>query len=246
MGAGLESLEKRSPWRLSDDDFFRRVMRIPKESRILVVSPENLDRRPWEALGHLLSNSEIPRLTFWPEQLDPKGYRFPYWWNYVNWPQIPRPGFARRTRLGILYDPDRLTSPSPLTPDWHSRLHKAVLLSQHHDFPRPQVLNHLSMQIDVDVLSNVPHGHKIDVLRKYKYCVVTENSTGYGYETEKTPDAVVAGCVPIGFVANPWSDFDSDAVFFDVPQDLPPELPALLPSAPELRGLLEYLGRILN
>jgi hypothetical protein len=104
----------------------------------------------------------------------------------------------------------------------------------------------LSKQIPVDVLANVPHGKKIDVLRKYKYCVVTENSTGYGYETEKTPDAVTAGCVPIGFIANPWSEFNAESTFFDVPRELPEELPALLRQEPKLDGLLEYLGRVLD
>lgn len=246
MGAGIETLMSRSPLTINDQDALRYLLRIPKSSRILVISPENLDRRPWEMLGHLLIGSSLPRLTSWPQELDPLGFRVPYWWNYVDWPEIPRPGYDKVTRLGRLYKLDQLGSPRVLGPEWHDRLNKAVWLTQHKEFPRQQVLDHLSRGIKVDVLSNVPHGQKFNVLQKYKYCVVTENSTGYGYETEKTPDAVTAGCVPIGFIANPWSDFNTKATFFDVPREPPEKLPALLKRAPQLDGLLEYLGKVLD
>ena len=246
MGAGFESLLKRSPRTIEGDALLRRILRIPQTSRVLVVSPENLDRRPWEVLGHFLAKSEVPRLTFWPMEIDPSGFRFPYWWNYVDWTEIPRPGYGSSTRLGQLYELDQLASPRRPGSEWQIRLDRAVWLIQHRDFPRQQVLEHLSQQIPVDVLSNVPNGEKIDVLRRYKYCVVTENSTGYGYETEKAPDAVTAGCIPIGFIANPWSDFNAGATFFDVPHEIPEELPALLAHPPKLDGLLEYLATVLD
>lgn len=245
-GANFEAFAKRILPALSLESFLRRRLEIGPSSRLLVISPENLDRRPWEALGHFLANSEVPRLTFWPTELDPHGFRFPYWWNYLDWPEIPRPGYGRETRFGQLYELDQLRSPRKLGSEWQARLDKAVWLIQHRDFPRQQVLEHLSQRIPIDILSNVPHGKKMDMLRRYKYCVVTENSTGYGYETEKAPDAVMAGCVPIGFIANPWSDFNANSTFFDVPPQPPEGLPALLQHTPQLDGLLEYLDKVIS
>jgi hypothetical protein len=38
---------------------------------------------------------------------------------------------------------------------------------------------------------------KVDVMRKYKFCVAMENSIRQDYMTEKMWDALVAGCIPI-------------------------------------------------
>lgn len=46
----------------SAEALLRRIHRIPASSRILAVSHENLDRRPWQVFGDLLR--ELPPATY--------------------------------------------------------------------------------------------------------------------------------------------------------------------------------------
>lgn len=244
-GAALQSLHRKVLRRWGPEQTLRSLYRLPRRTKLLFVSPENLERRPWQVLGNIVSQTDIPRLTFWPEVIDPSGFRFPYWWNYVEWVEIPRPEFSRSTRFGALYDLDTLLS------DWappqhpRSRQERAIWLVQHLDFPRQQVLEQLRRTIDVDVVSNVPFGKKMAVLETYKYCVVTENSVGYGYETEKLPEARLSGCIPIGFIGNPLTEFNPDAALFGVPKGGVQRLPPLLRNRPDINSLFSYLaGRL--
>lgn len=232
-----------APWTPS---LFRRLYGIPKGKRMLAVSHENLDRRPWQAFGNLILECGIPRLTFWPSEIDPDGCRFPYWWNYVDWPQVPRPGFGQRTRFGALYALEELCSPTRTAETLSRRPLKAAWITGHMEFPRDGVLRHLSQKMQVDVLHGVPSGRKLEALRSYAFCVTTENSTGYGYETEKVPEARVSGCLPIGYLPNPFSDFSSGAHFFELPDDLPESLPALLGTTPDLNQLMSYLASVIQ
>lgn len=38
---------------------------------------------------------------------------------------------------------------------------------------------------------------KVQVMRKYKFCVAMENSIRQDYVTEKLWDALIAGCIPV-------------------------------------------------
>jgi hypothetical protein len=244
-GAAFESATKHlipTNDRKSSEKLLRRLYRIPRGKRILVITHENLDRQPWKVFGRLLSNTDLPRLTFWPNTLDSPGFRFPYWWNYINWPEISRPDFGARSRFGALYDLDVLCSTSQFGSDFSDRKNKAVWLTSHFDFPRNNILHMLRESIEVDIIHGVPWGQKYDLLSQYQYCVAAENSTGYGYETEKLPEAVISGCIPIGYVQNPFSDFDKTSFFWKPPQHEVTELPPLLNEIPTLDGLIEYLG----
>lgn len=225
---------------------FRRIYGIPEGKPTLAVSFENLDRRPWQAFGNLIRQAGIPRLTFWPTDVDPDGFRFPYWWNYVDWQDVPRPGAGERSRFGALYSLEQLCSPMELGVEFRHRMKKAVWVTSHLDFPRDGVLRSLCRHIDVEVLTGIPQGKKLQALRQYQYCVTTENSTGYGYQTEKIPEAWASGCVPVGYIANPYSDFSPDSHFFAPPTELPDRLPPLLRTTPTLTGLLSYLASIVG
>lgn len=222
----------------------RRFLEVPQSSRILAVSHENLDRSPWNLFGDALRKTTIPRLTSWPRELDPVGFRLPYWWNYVNWPEVPGPGPGNRSRFGRAYDLDVLCGPQKI--EAKKRRDRAVWLTSHLDFPRSQILHLLEQRVPVDVVRGIPWGSKEALLRGYRYCVVSENSPGYGYETEKLPEARVAGCIPVGYEPNPFSDFNEGAYFFVPPRDLPESLPALLTTKPSLLPLLKYLSAVVD
>lgn len=233
----LSGVRKRGP-----EALLRRMYRIPARTRILAVSHENLDRRPWQVFGNLLAKTEIPRLTFWPQDLDPDGFRFPYWWNYVDWPEIPQLRTGKNTRFGALYDLDVLCESQDLTQDLNQRSNKAVWLTNHLEFPRGEILEMIRKDVEVDVIQGIPWGQKLNFLRSYKYCVTSENSPGFGYETEKNLEARMAGCIPIGYIQNPFSDFNENAFFFKPPTESVLSIPPLLKMRPKLGGLLEYIS----
>lgn len=208
---------------------------------ILVVSHENLDRPYWwNMIGKFLVESDIPRLTHWPPEIDPEGARFPYWYNYVDWPQYPRPNFYKR--FGMLYKIKDLMSPLSETA---ARKNKAVSISSHLDHPRKALLRHIQKKIEVETYGSVGkkfEGSKFELMQQYKYAFCPENSTGYGYDTEKLPEAWVSGCVPVGYFINPFSDFNpkvehwGDVDCYDFP---------LLVKEPCLNDIEEYVRGIL-
>ena len=44
---------------------------------------------------------------------------------------------------------------------------------------------------------------KMDVFRRYRFCIAMENTVAHDYVTEKLWDAFAAGCVPIYYVRKP-------------------------------------------
>lgn len=241
---GTSSLRRlsSSALRLNHENWMRRLYRIPKGQSVLVVSHENLDRSPWTAFGEVLRSTDFPRLTHWPQSIDPRGFRVPYWWNYLDWPEIPRPHGASESRFGKWYEPHKLLSPLDTDEQSRNRLNRAVWITNHLSFPRSAIRARLESQVEIDVVSDIPWGQKAAYLERYRYCVVTENSVGYGYETEKVPEAWIAGCIPIGYVANPMGDFNPGSFFFDLPVLERPELSPLIDKMPSLSGLLDYLS----
>ena len=178
---------------------------------VLFVSHENLDRPFWwKMFGNFLVQSEIPRLTFWPKQIDSRGCRFPYWYNYVMWNEYPRishyPRFGRFYKISELMEPLKCDS---------SRKDVAVLISSHLDHPRGELVRAFRKQRDIDIYGGAGlafQGSKLDLMKDYKYAFCVENSVGFGYDTEKLPEAWVAGCVPLGVYLNPFSDFNPAVV----------------------------------
>jgi len=175
-------------------------------------------------------------------QIDPGGFRFPYWWNFVDWPEVPREHLFINPRFGSSYDLDTLLSPLDLSASVPGRLDKAILLSRHMDFPRSSIVESIREVVPVEIARNVANGRKQALLRNYRFAVVAENSPGYGYETEKVPEAWVSGCIPVGFVRPPFSDFSEGSTYFTDLMNLPSHLPPLLAERPTLTSLFSYLS----
>lgn len=212
--------------------------------KTLFVSNENLDRPYWwNMIGKFLVESDVPRLTYWPSEVDPDGARFPYWYNYVDWPEYPRPDFYKR--FGRLYKIDDLMAPLPVS---RNRKDKAVSISSHLDHPRKALLKHAQKYIEVDSFGASGtrfKGPKIELMQQYKYAFCPENSTGYGYDTEKLPEAWVAGCIPIGISINPFSEFNPNVVRdCEEAENVCLNNP-LLVNYPTLKKIEEYLCGIL-
>ena len=106
-----------------------------------------------------------------------------------------------------------------------------ALLASRSPFPRPELfhllssLGHGSIDAPGQAFHNVewpgPHIHyplensiiqgKIEFMRHYKFAICTENSMsieGFGYNTEKLPNALESGAVPVY-----WGDGFIDTVF---------------------------------
>lgn len=207
---------------------------------ILVVSFENLQHPWWAEFGGLLLSSRIPRTSFFPTSVDPGGARFPYWWNYLDWPTFSRP-LADYRRYGRLYSMENLMEPVPL-PD--GRLVRACFIgSGEQTEPRRGILRWVDNEIGLDVFGGAGKafsGPKLPLMSKYKYAVAAENSFGLGYDSEKLPEAWDAGCVPVGAFQQPFSDFNPLAI--GVGPNLGSTRHPLLLRPPDPTPLLEYLA----
>lgn len=226
---------------IGGSELLRRVIGLQKR-RVLVVSPENLDKSYWEQFGWMVRLSDIPRLTFWPETLDPKGCRLPYWYNYVEWPEFPRPKYCYK-RFGELYSLQRLME--PIQPN--NRFGRAICISSHQQFPRDAIVARIRERIPVDFFGAAGArliGPKVEIMRRYKYCLCPENSVGYGYDTEKIPEAWIAGCIPVGTFEQPYSDFNRNVLIGDEFDSTFPMEEPLLQCRPNLRKVVQYLGEV--
>lgn len=139
----------------------------------------------------------------------------------------------------IFYCPYPLVKPSVIYPAGpREKMCVAVYSNKHFDGPgqlydarRQQIL---SWGKDLDLYgpgwSNDPEvmetvnymgpfmGPKIEIMKQYKYAVAYDNCISEGYCSEKLPDAINAGCIPIhrGWIPDypfeqayesPWSDY---------------------------------------
>ena len=224
---------------ISPDALFRWLVGCT-DKPIIFVSHENLDRPYWwNMLGRFLIQSSIPRLTFWPKVIDPKGVRFPYWYNYVNWKDYPR--VEGYNRFGEFYDIERLMSPLP---DSCGRIDKAIMITSHLDFPRASLLSGIQRRFKIDVFGRLGEnfsGPKLPLMKKYKFAVVPENSVGFGYDTEKMPEAWIAGCIPLGSYQNPYSDFNPKLFYLNEEVVCSAIREPLLLSEPSLSEIEQYL-----
>lgn len=222
---------------------FRWLLGI-KNKKVLFISHENLDRPYWwNMIGRFLINSDLPRLTFWPTEIDPRGARFPYWYNYIDWPSYPRRDCY--SRFGRLYTLAELCSPLSTTPN---RLDRAIAVTSHLEHPRSALLQSLQTQFQFDIFGgagNKLEGPKLDKMQKYKFAFCPENSAGFGYETEKIPEAWVAGCVPIGIFLNPFSQFNPCLIDIDPHNQKTYKNIKLLDQEPSLDKIESYVRKII-
>lgn len=211
----------------------------------LFVSHENLDRPYWwKAYGKLLSASNLSRITFWPKSIDPKGVRFPYWYNYLQWAAYPRESFY--SRYGRLYEIEVLMAPLKNNLD---RQNKAVCITSHLDYPRLSLLEDIQLRLPVDIYGNAGisfAGDKYSLMKQYRYAFCPENSVGFGYDTEKIPEAWMAGCIPICQYLNPFSDFNPEILKLSkCLNELPENIPLLL-KAPTLTEIEDYVKEFIH
>ena len=215
-----------------------------KNKKALFISHENLNRPYWwNMLGRFLINSDLPRLTFWPTEIDPDGERFPYWYNYIDWPAYPRnTGYPR---FGRFYKLTELCAPLSLTPN---RFDKAIAISSHLDHPRSALLKSLQSQFQFDIFGSAGsklEGSKLDKMQQYKFAFCPENSVGFGYETEKIPEAWIAGCIPIGIFLNPFSQFNQRLIDINHLDEASYKSIKLLESEPSLIEIENYVRKII-
>jgi len=221
---------------------FSRTLGDPKST--LIVSFENFQHPWWTDFARLLMTSDLPRTSFFPFELDPGGARFPYWWNYLDWADFPRPGAVYK-RYGRLYSLDRLMSPVPKATN---RLDKACWIGSGLPAePRKSFLNFTESQVGLDCFGQAGtpfEGAKSAIMERYKYSVGAENSFGIGYDSEKVPEIWESGCVPVGTFAQPMSDFNPLAINLHDPiasQRFP-----LLLAPPDPDPLLQYLDSLVR
>jgi hypothetical protein len=212
----------------------------------LFISHENLDRPYWWRIyGELIVQSKFPRLTYWPKSIDSMGARFPYWYNYVEWPDYPRPNFY--ARFGKLYNLEVLMG--PLKEDL-ARKDEVILVASHLDFPRESILQKLGTIKSIKIFGRAGssfNGGKYCLMADYKYAFCSENSVGYGYDSEKIPEAWIAGCVPCGAYLNPFSDFNPKVINnIDCNFNRAAYSSPLLINKPSLNEIEEYVRNFLE
>ena len=229
--------------RKGTDNLRRHVEQISNSNVSLVMSFENLQHPAWAEFAPQLLNSQIPRTTFFPAGVDPTGARLPYWWNYLDWPQFPRP-ITSYQRYGRLYSLEKLLAPIPKS---RRRLDKACWIGSYINEPRRSLLRHAESTFGLDVFGAVGApvgGPKVEVLEKYRFAVGAENSLGIGYDSEKIPEAWDAGCIPVSSFIQPLSDFNPLALNLSNPEDSTRH--PLLLKEPNPAPVLDYLKRILD
>ena len=212
--------------------------------KVLIVSFENLQHPFWADFGDQLMESNLPRLTFYPNEVDPRGERFPYWWNYLDWPDFPRPR-ADYKRYGRLYSLEKLMQPVPLAT---GRRERACWVGSYEQTePRKSLLAFAEKQFGLDVYGRAGkpfQGPKHEILRQYRYSIAAENSFGFGYDSEKVPEVWDSGCVPVAGFAQPYSDFNPNVLDLRNPTACHSE--PLLLNRPSSDRVLEYLDGLVG
>lgn len=217
---------------------------ISDSARLLVVSFENLHHPWWAKFGSALLASTLPRTSFFSPLVDPLGARFPYWWNYLDWPDFKRPDAIYR-RYGRLYSLERMLEPIPKS---RSRINRACWIgSASESEPRNSLLNLARQAYGLDVFGQAGEpfsGPKSAILEKYKFSVAAENSYGFGYDSEKLPEVWDSGCVPVATFLQPMTDFNPECLNIKDPSSANHHPLLLAPPNPE--PLLDYLETVIR
>lgn len=235
----------KSIWNLAKKQSLEQALRrITPAETIIAVSFENLQHPAWSDTGKLLLESGLPRLTAFPTTIDPAGIRFPYWWNYLEWPGLRTNDFPY-SRYGKLYSIEKLLSPLPAPAS--DRLERACWVGSSVGPIRQPILNSISNTYGLDIYGAAGRsfaGPKSAILKRYRYAVGAENSFGFGYDTEKIPEIWDSGCIPVGTFVQPLSDFNPAALDASRPERAFRE--PLLLRAPDLDPIFDYLHAALS
>lgn len=134
-------------------------------------------------------------------------------------------------------------TPLPIS---EGRIDKACFVGSYRGGPRELLLRQAERQFGLDRFGGSGQkfdGAKAAVLERYTFCAAAENSFGFGYDTEKLPEAWDSGCVPVGTFLQPLSDFNPLAISPDNP--LAAHEHPLLLEAPSADRILGYLQNLL-
>lgn len=209
-------------------------------TRTIFVTGENLQHPGLSGIGDLIRRTTLPRLTSWPNELDPVGQRFPYWFSHIDWPELRGAEQREYRRFGELLDLDVLSR--PLDPQG-SRTDAVALMVGHTKFPRDQILANVSERYHIAIPSESERkGTKKEFLQRHTYAFAGENSLGFGYCTEKVPEAWQAGCFPVGVFPTPFSDWNDSVVGLYAHSAEALEKP-LLKEVPTLEPLTSYIAK---
>lgn len=177
------------------------AMAYAQRALVIFVLGENADANNgafYDGMTDVVHLSLGPRLNV----STPQYVRFPWWIPYALKPEC---GCSFPAEFHALETPE----------SWHERTGFAAILAHHCPYPRT-VLFELLHSLDfgrVDAPSTAFHNTpwppelssthvgtgKVEFLRKYRYNICPENSKSKdgGYSTEKLPQALMAGSVPI-------------------------------------------------
>jgi hypothetical protein len=194
------------------------LTRYPDKVSMYIQTENAAKTKYWHMLAGLVTLSWGQRVDLEAEYAadapDKRYMRIPWWLPY---------SLDRSAPLCKLH-PDlyRVTSAD----SWINRSGFATLLSRHYNYPRTELYNAVSEVGKVECPSEAFHNMewppeldnnyltgKIDFLRRYRYNICPENGWssadgGKGYNTEKAPQAFMAGAVPIY-----WGDALDPLVF---------------------------------
>ncbi len=149
----------------------------------------------------------------------PNHFRFPYWWELVDWAHEGITG-NQNPRFGELLSLTRLSQ--PLGHDFLNRPARATIITSHLLEPRATLVSTVRQFIPVDGYGKyfqpeISNHHassftKRELLRQYAFNLCPENQLYPGYYTEKIPEAFLAGCLPLTWVdSNVDCDFNPRA-----------------------------------
>lgn len=147
---------------------------------------------------------------------DTRYVRFPLWMEYMFAPEF--------TEDDICVKCEQLRFPNTPTPD--ARKFCCMVASNAADGLRNEMFDALSKIAHVDSAGELLHNDdslkdkfgdvKIEYMKQYAFNICPENSSAYGYTTEKLFESIAAGCIPVYWGAElaDKAVINEDAVIF--------------------------------
>jgi len=150
---------------------------------------------------------------------NPKNFRFPYWMEIIDWSGEGIVG-QENPRFGRLIKQEELLRPLELSRS--QRQFKAAFFTSHLMEPKKEIYSFVNENITVDCYGaafdkriknhSQSNFEKNEILNSYIFNLCPENSMYPGYNTEKIPEAIAAGCIPVTWtIPSENYDFSQDS-----------------------------------
>lgn len=173
------------------------MMRLNKDDIKIFIARENVHREQWKDYEHNCLDVSSIDLSLGFDYGDSDRYmRFPLW---IMWLFPPDVDYAY-----IKQWCERVNRPDNASYDGRKF---CAFLCSHDDIGRQEIYDQLSSidRVDCDgrlfhnndELKQIFNDDKLAYLRNYRFNLCPENSSEYGYVTEKIFEAIDAGCIPI-------------------------------------------------